>query len=55
MTDLELDLMIAEVALQEATDSFNNLREEYHALREYADKLEELLKKNNIDYPEFWG
>jgi hypothetical protein len=53
MTDLELDYMIAEEALREAEESFDKLREDYHALREHADMLEALLRNHGIDYPEF--
>lgn len=55
MTDLEIDYQIAEAALQEADEVFRKLREDYHELREHADKLEEILRNHGIDYPDFCG
>ena len=55
MTELELDLQIAEVALSEADEAFKELRDDYHELREYADKLETILRNHNIYFPDFCG
>ncbi len=55
MTDLELDYMISEEALQEAEESFNKLLEDYHALREHTDQLETILRNHGISYPDFCG
>ena len=55
MTELELDLQIAEVALSEADEAFKKLRDDYHELREYADKLETILRNHKISFPDFCG
>ena len=55
MTDLELELQIAEYSLQEADEAFTKLRKDYHALRAHADALEELLRNHGIEFPEFCG
>lgn len=55
MTDIEIDYMIAEEALSEAEEYLKQLRKDYQELREHAMKLEELLKANKINYPEFYG
>lgn len=55
MTDLEIEYMVAEEALREAGGCFDKLREDYHALWEYTDTLEALLRNHGIDYPEFCG
>ncbi|MDF1616114.1 hypothetical protein [Petrocella sp. FN5] len=55
MTDMEMDLQIAEVALQEADEAFAKLRQDYHELREHADILEALLRNHGIEYPDFCG
>ena len=55
MTDLEMDYQIAETALEEAEEAFEKLREDYHALRRYADELEAILQNHGIDYPSFCG
>jgi len=55
MTNLEVEYMVAEEALREAEESFGQLREDYHHLREYTDLLETLLRNDGIDYPVFYG
>ena len=55
MTDLELELMVANETIREAEEVFDQLRKDYHALREYTDKLEAILKEHGIAFPEFWG
>ena len=55
MTDLEMEYQIAEFALQDANEAFEKLREDYHELREHADKLEEILREHGIEYPDFCG
>ena len=55
MTDLELDLQIAELSLQEADEAFTKLREDYHELREHADQLETILRNHGINFPDFCG
>jgi len=55
MTDLEIELIVLQEALREADESFRKLLKDYQALREYADKLETLLSKNGISFPEFCG
>lgn len=55
MTDLEVELQIAECSLQEAEEAFTKLREDYHELRAHADILEELLRNQGIEYPDFGG
>lgn len=53
--ELESELRVAEYTLQEADETFQQLREDYHALRAHADELEALLRYFGIDYPEFYG
>lgn len=55
MTDLELEYIIAEEALQEAEESFTKLREDYNSLREHTDKLETILRNHGIIFPNFCG
>lgn len=55
MTEMEIDLQIAEVALQEANEAFTKLREDYQELREHANILEALLRDHGIAYPDFCG
>ena len=55
MTDLELDLQIAEVALLEADEAFRKLCEDYQELREHADNLETILRNHEISFPDFCG
>lgn len=55
MTDLELELMVSNETIREAEESFDQLRKEYHALREHTDKLESILKEHDIPFPKFWG
>ncbi len=55
MTDLELELMVANETIREAEEVFDRLRKDYHALREHADKLETILKEHGIPFPAFWG
>ena len=55
MTDLELELMVANETLREAEEVFAQLRTAYHALREHTDKLEAILKEHGIAFTEFWG
>lgn len=55
MTDLELDLQIAEVALLEADEAFRKLREDYHELNSHADELETILRNHGISFPDFCG
>ncbi|MHB8129139.1 MAG: hypothetical protein ACYDEX_09090 [Mobilitalea sp.] len=55
MTDLEIDYIIAEEALQEAEESFTKLREDYNSLREHTDQLETILRNHGINFPDFCG
>lgn len=55
MTDIEMELQIANNSLEEATESFAQLRKDYQALRKHTDILEELLKTHGIEFSEFWG
>jgi hypothetical protein len=55
MTDLELELMVANETIREAEKSFNQLRKDYNALREHTDELESILREYGIPFPEFWG
>jgi hypothetical protein len=55
MTDLEIDLQIAEVALSEAEEAFRKLREDYQELRKHADVLEAILRNHKISFPDFCG
>ena len=55
MTDLELDLQIAEVALSEADEAFRKLRVDYNELREHTDELETILRNQGISFPDFCG
>lgn len=55
MTDLELDYIIAEEALQEAEESFTKLREDYQSLRKHTDQLETILRNHGIKFPDFCG
>lgn len=55
MTDVELELCIAEEAIREADECVTKLRKDYHALREHANVLETLLHNNGIEYPHFYG
>ncbi len=54
-SDLELELMVANETIREAEEAFGQLREDYHALQEYTDKLEDILREHNIPFPTFWG
>lgn len=55
MSELETELMVANETIREAEESFDQLRKEYHALREHTDKLEAILQEHNIPFPAFWG
>ena len=55
MRNIEMELQIAENSLEEAAESFAQLREDYQALRKHTDTLEELLRTSGIKFPEFWG
>lgn len=57
MTDLELELelLVANETIREAEEAFDQLRKDYHALREHTDALEALLREHNIPFPPFWG
>lgn len=55
MNDLELELMVANETIREAEEAFDQLRKDYHSLREHADKLEAILKEHGIQFPAFWG
>lgn len=53
--ELELELMIANETIREAEECFDQLRKDYHALREHTDQLEAILREHNIPFPQFWG
>mgnify|MGYP000789128794 CR=1 FL=1 len=55
MTALELELMVVNETIWEAEEAFDQLRKDYHALREHTDKLEAILKEHDISFPAFWG
>ena len=55
MSELEIELMVANETIREAEESFDRLRKDYHALREHTDKLESILREHNIPFPAFWG
>ena len=55
MTDLELELMVANETIREAKEAFDQLRKDYQALREYTDNLEAILKEHGIPFPSFEG
>ena len=38
--ELELELIVAQETIREAEEAFDQLRKDYHALREHTDKLE---------------
>ena len=46
--ELEIELMIAQETILEAEEAFDKLRK-------HTDRLESILKKHNISFPEFWG
>ena len=43
--ELELELIVAQETIREAEEAFDQLRKDYHALREHTDKLEAILKE----------
>ena len=51
MTDLELEIMVANETIREAKEAFDQLRKDYQALREYTDNLEAILKERGIPFP----
>lgn len=53
--ELELELMIANETIRETEECFDQLRKDYHALREHTDQLEAILREHNIPFPQFWG
>lgn len=53
--ELELELMIANETIREAEECFDQLRKDYHALREHTDQLEAILREHNIPFPQFWS
>ena len=53
--ELELELTIANETIREAEECFDQLRKDYHALREHTDQLEAILREHNIPFPQFWG
>ena len=55
MTDLELELMVANETIREAEEAFEQLRKDYHALREHTSNLESILREHGIPFPVFWG
>ena len=55
MTDLELEIMVANETIREAKEAFDQLRKDYQALREYTDNLEAILKEREIPFPSFEG
>ena len=55
MTDLELELVVANETIREAEEAFDQLRKDYQVLREYTDKLEAILKEHRIAFPSFGG
>lgn len=55
MTDLELELMVANETIREAEEAFEQLRKDYHALWDHTDKLEAILKEHGIPFPSFLG
>lgn len=55
MTDLELELVVANETIREAEEAFDQLRKDYQALREHTDNLESILKEHGISIPPFWG
>lgn len=44
--ELELELIVAQETIREAEEAFDQLRKDYHALREHTDKLEAILKEH---------
>ena len=44
ITDLKLELLVANETIREAEEAFEQLRKDYHTLREHADTLETLLR-----------
>lgn len=55
MTVDPVDYELLKFELQEADEAFQKLREDYHALRTYADELESRLSDHGIEYPDFCG
>ncbi len=55
ITDIEVELMVANETIREAEEAFDRLRQDYHALREHTDMLEAILREHKIPFPEFWG
>lgn len=54
MNELGIDLMVANEAIHEAEEAFDQLRKDYHALQEHTDQLESILREYEIPFPEFW-
>ena len=51
--ELETELVVAENTIHEAEESFQQLRSDYHTLREYSFILQNILLKNEISFPNF--
>ena len=52
LCDVEVQLMVANVAEEEATETFHEMQAEIDRLLRRIDLLEDLLQRNNIPVPE---
>lgn len=55
MTDLEVELTVANETILEANEIFKELLDDYHTLRKHTNQLEAILTEHNIPFPKFLG
>lgn len=53
--ELEAELATANNTICEAEEAFQQLRSDYHTLREYSFILQNILLKNEISFPKLYG
>ena len=53
--ELEAELATANNTIREAEEAFQQLRSDYHTLREYSFILQNILLKNEISFPKLYG
>ena len=53
--ELEAELAVAENTIHEAEESFQQLKDDYHTLRESFLILQDILPKNGISFSKLYG
>lgn len=53
--ELEAELATANNTIREAEEAFQQLRSDYHTLREYSFILQNILLKNEISFSKLYG